>query len=39
VTKIDALIMRLVDWVGNSLENVKKFPEEVQKDIGDELQE
>ncbi len=31
-------IIRLVAWLGNSKKNILKFPKEVQKIIGDELQ-
>ena len=31
-------IMRAVIWLGNSKRNILKFPKEVQKLIGDELQ-
>ena len=30
--------MRRIKWVGSSLKDLRKFPEEVQKDMGDELQ-
>jgi phage-related protein len=30
--------MRPVIWLGNSLDNLKEFPDDVQKSIGDDLQ-
>jgi len=30
--------IRPLKWLGNSLDNLKKFPEYVQKDMGDDLQ-
>jgi phage-related protein len=30
--------MRPLKWLGNSLDNLKEFPKDVQKDMGDDLQ-
>ena len=30
--------MRPLKWLGNSLDNLKDFPKDVQKDMGDDLQ-
>lgn len=38
MSKYDAPVIRLVVWMGNSKKNILEFPDEVKKEIGDELQ-
>jgi len=38
VKKFEAPILRKLIWMGNSKKNILKFPDQVKKDIGDELQ-
>lgn len=38
MTDFDTPIIRPMRWLGNSKKNIQKFPKDVQKIIGDELQ-
>ncbi len=38
MSKYETPVIRPVIWMGNSKKNILEFPDEVKKDVGDELQ-